>query len=387
MEPSSERSLPEKIFKMAGLDLGELPVASKENAGAKCENEEDLEEDLGPEWRELMKHPFFAKEVPPLDEMTPEWEALVALKYDQNEPVDLAMTYKQDGNMYFKVKKYRSAIDHYSEGIKQRCGDLNLNCVLYCNRAMCHWYLKNYRSCLKDCLFARKFKHDHMKAIIKGAQSWNALKIPRECVKWCDEGLKIDPKNETLLELRSQAEQLKKVVDKDRRKELAKQKKREKEENDLVEAIKERGVKFEEFGRISDTKLHHLDSRHPGGGRVFLDSDGVLNWPVMFVYPEFNDTDFIQAFNENSRFVDHMEAMFGPDACPPPWDLKRQYTPQTVEIYFEDRTEKKCYQVDQTLTLKCVLQNEKLAVASGTPSFYILRKDSNFAKDFLQKYS
>jgi hypothetical protein len=47
-------------------------------------------------------------------------------------------------------------------------------------------------------------------------------------------------------------------------------------------------------------KLHKLDPMHPGGGRVILDDNGILNWPVMFVYPEFNDTDFIQAFNENS---------------------------------------------------------------------------------------
>jgi hypothetical protein len=33
-----------------------------------------------------MTHPFFAKEVPPPDKMTAEWEALIALKYDEDEP-------------------------------------------------------------------------------------------------------------------------------------------------------------------------------------------------------------------------------------------------------------------------------------------------------------
>lgn len=38
-----------------------------------------------------------------------------------------------------------------------------------------------------------------------------------------------------------------------------------------------------------------------GQGKVTLDNDGVLHWPVLFVYPEHSQTDFIQAFNENDR--------------------------------------------------------------------------------------
>ena len=35
--------------------------------------------------------------------------------------------------------------------------------------------------------------------------------------------------------------------------------------------------------------------------KVHLDTDGVLHWPVLFVYPEFNQTDLISSFNENDR--------------------------------------------------------------------------------------
>ena len=37
---------------------------------------------------------------------------------------------------------------------------ISLLCTLF--------FLENYRSCLRDCVFARKFKPDHMKAIIRG---------------------------------------------------------------------------------------------------------------------------------------------------------------------------------------------------------------------------
>ena len=40
-----------------------------------------------------------------------------------------------------------------------------------------------------------------------------------------------------------------------------------------------------------------------GSSRVILDDNGVLHWPVLFVYPEHGQTDFIEAFNENQRLV------------------------------------------------------------------------------------
>lgn len=33
---------------------------------------------------------------------------------------------------------------------------------------------------------------------------------------------------------------------------------------------------------------------------VCIAEDGSLQWPVIFLYPEHGQTDFIEAFNENS---------------------------------------------------------------------------------------
>ena len=49
--------------------------------------------------------------------------------------------HKDEGNDFFKKKKYRKAIDEYTEGIKQDSSDLMMNAVLYCNRATAHFYL------------------------------------------------------------------------------------------------------------------------------------------------------------------------------------------------------------------------------------------------------
>ena len=56
-------------------------------------------------------------------------------------PTDNAESYTDDGNHNFKHKKYRWAIDAYTEGIKQKCTDRLLNAQLYSNRAASHFFI------------------------------------------------------------------------------------------------------------------------------------------------------------------------------------------------------------------------------------------------------
>lgn len=73
-----------------------------------------------------------------------------------------------------------------------------------------------------------------------------------------------------------------------------------------------------------------LEEPHPSGKRVHLDKDGALVWPVLFLYPEFGQTDLVEAFVENQLFEEHVDAMLGSER--PPWDVKNQYTPSNVEV-------------------------------------------------------
>lgn len=68
----------------------------------------------------------------------------MSLNTNFNVP-ELATTYKEEGNFNFKCKKYRYAILSFTEGIKQKCSDDNLNAQLYNNRAAANYFLKNYR--------------------------------------------------------------------------------------------------------------------------------------------------------------------------------------------------------------------------------------------------
>lgn len=54
-----------------------------------------------------------------------------------------ADSYRDDGNDQFKRKKYKIAIDNYTEGIKSRSPDAELNAILYTNRAAAQFHLGN----------------------------------------------------------------------------------------------------------------------------------------------------------------------------------------------------------------------------------------------------
>lgn len=58
--------------------------------------------------------------------------------------VELAKTYKDDGNFYFKCKKYRDAISHYTTGIKQNCSN-ELKAQLFNNRSAANYFLQNFK--------------------------------------------------------------------------------------------------------------------------------------------------------------------------------------------------------------------------------------------------
>ena len=57
----------------------------------------------------------------------------------------------------------------------------------------------------------------------------------------------------------------------------------------------------------------------------------------MFIYPEVAESDFIQCFIENQRFIEHFQAMFAEKA---PWDEDFKYKPKELNIYLANEKNK-----------------------------------------------
>ncbi|NXC45808.1 TTC4 protein, partial [Penelope pileata] len=293
-----------------------------------------------------------------------------------------------EGNAYFREKDYGRAVLSYSEGLRKSCEDAELSAVLHTNRAAANFHLGNYRSALNDAIQAKKLKPTHLKAIIRGALCHMELKNFSEAIAWCEEGLQIDSQEKKLVETRAKADKLKRIEERDARKAKAMARKEQRQKETLLAAIKERNIKLvlepsNEEEEISDSlaeiTLNGFHSDSATGAKVHLDADGSLSWPVLFLYPEHEQTDFIEAFHENSRFIDHLMVMF---AELPPWDLERKYLPSNLQLYFEDAEREELYELNPEHTLLQVLQHQRYFVKAGTPTVLVFVKRSPFAKKY-----
>ncbi|CAF3817950.1 unnamed protein product [Rotaria sp. Silwood1] len=317
-------------------------------------------------WKDLERHPFFLKEMPDDGaELHPAMEALQALKWDDDDDtpldkankykeegnkyyeykkyrnaiiaytegikqrcsdptinailfcnratanfyLDKANKYKEEGNKYYEYKKYRNAIIAYTEGIKQRCSDPTINAILFCNRATANFYLGNYRSALRDCVLSRKCKSDHLKAFIKGAEACMKLEKYKDVQIWCSTGLT-------------------KEKERNERKQQGRERKQKSEHTKVLNAIRQRNIHLEEDPTIDIFNI----STNPAGSCVQLnESDQTLTFPVVFLYPEYAQTDYIKEFHENTKLIDQLSVMFESRA---PWDEEGKYTLNQIGVSF-----------------------------------------------------
>ncbi|TRY64096.1 hypothetical protein TCAL_12599 [Tigriopus californicus] len=342
--------------------------------------------------KEMEEHPFFSTAIQEGKELPPLLKGIQELKYsaDENTPEELAKNYKEDGNFNFKCKKYRFAIASYTEGLKCKCSDDLLNAQLLTNRAASQFRLKNFRSSLLDCRMALAKKSDHLKALLKGAECALELKRFDECVQICDKGILAHPEEAKLVNFRQIAIVKQKEIERNQRREAALQKKAKVEEAKLLAAIKARGINVVSQKGQSDLALDSLEPTHPAALRKrvhfsALDASSLV-WPVLFLYPEHGETDFVEEFEENQCFADHLDVMFGKESPKAPWDVEEKYVPEQMNLFFEDILNQKLVSINRQSTLKTVLSDARYRLVGGTPGIIVTVKGSKFETDFLGKY-
>lgn len=346
---------------------------------------------------EINSHPLFMKDAPTQEQIdaSPALQALQDLKYETEDPHQYAISLKEDGNYHFKKKLYKKAIIAYTEALKCKHDDMALKAVIFSNRAASNFYIGNNRSALIDASCALKAKPDHMKAIIRGATCCFDMDKYDDCIEWCDKGLQLDQTEKTLLEMRRKSNYQKKQHERDERKRALIEKKQIDMLAEKMEAIKIRAIRMITQGRTFDTSCSTyegalpMEGEAPHIGKVYLDQDKVLHWPAYFVYPEFNQSDFIEDFKENTKFIEHMNVMFSPEHLPE-WDRSEHYQIQNLQLYFKytNRDEEDTLVcINNTHTLKTILSDPRTVVIDGCPSFIVVSKASIFFKEFTEKHT
>ena len=156
-------------------------------------------------------------------------------------------------------------------------------------------------------------------------------------------------------------------------------------------------------------------------------ADGRLRFRMVLMYPESEQTDLIEEMCEDDTLGDHLDAMFGPEAPPLPWDTDGAYTRDKLDVYYhthlvpaftprqlrlwlaEGTPASSMYEadpapegdagsrggkdaraggpklvlVDQGVPMGEVLSGAGHTIAGGTVVFFVLSRNSPFAAQFL----
>ncbi|CDQ60867.1 unnamed protein product [Oncorhynchus mykiss] len=315
----------------------------------------------------------------------PELAAIQSIIHNDYRPLEeQPESLKDEGNDYFKEKNYKKAIVSYTAGLKKNCSDYNVNAILHTNRAAAHFHLGNMRSALNDAVAAKKFKPDHLKALIRGAACCTELKKYTHALQWCEEGLKLQPTDKKLLELRATADRQTRhdrgydpvllmtfiftlLLSPHSERIIGGQSSLERGIQLLMthQRPKRRSDSEDDGGSyraMAGLDLDGLCSTEATGVKVFLDEQGIMHWPVLFLYPEYQQTDLISAFSESSSFLDHLTLINSH-----PGTLTGNTLPKTFSCSLKTMR-KSLHQVNPEKPLITILQHKRYRMCKGRNS-------------------
>ncbi|CAO1614140.1 unnamed protein product [Parajaminaea phylloscopi] len=298
--------------------------------------------------------PLFMKDLPAAGEdgdgaegSNATMDALRSLAFS-GTPNEQAANFKNHGNDYFRGKRYREAIGFYDKAIDaEPDNEDNLLLSLYLNRAACHLELHNYRSTLRDTSKALGLDPKSSKAFYRAAKALLSLGKLVEAIDCCDHALANDQSNKEVESLKTtiirKAEQL------ERTEREGKERERRKRELDtaLKKAFLARGLWISVSPRppaesvdphFSQDRLPAASSSaYPLSSTDWVPPDVIrtpIVFPVMLLYPQYAQSDFIQDFHEDTAVGDHLDAMFPPESRGSlPWDQKGEYISPNLNVY------------------------------------------------------
>ncbi|CAN8244764.1 unnamed protein product [Cochlearia groenlandica] len=114
---------------------------------------------------------------------------------------------KEQGNEYFKKKKFNEAIDCYSRSIA-----LSPNAVAYANRAMAYLKIKRYREAEVDCTEALNMDDRYIKAYSRRATARKELDMLKDAKEDAEFALRLEPQSQ---ELKKQYADIKSLLEKE----------------------------------------------------------------------------------------------------------------------------------------------------------------------------
>ncbi len=326
----------------------------------------------------LNQIPLFARKRPPKEKQGVAWQMIEALE-DLTQPEEKADELKRTGNECFKAgrSRWKDAVEYYTQALECESENAELDSSILANRALVQLRLENFGRAIEDSKEAVKLWPDNVKAYCRAGQASAKLDKHRQALRWYQHALdRADAKSKAYVE-----KLVKTTIKAEARDEArALEAKKAAEAKREADALLAKAIELRKVRISSDT----LSGEH----RPSLDEKGNVHWPVVFLYPEFLQSDVVQDVHELTALTDHLAEMFPPKGSAPPWDRKGVYTLGNLEVFVEIEADKPHTVVrlpPGTLLAKAL--TVKKCVVKGVPTFFVVSKVSPYAKRFAETHN
>ena len=327
--------------------------------------------------QELSQIPLFMTELPENAENNIQLQALQELLYE-GTPEEIAENFREQGNERYKeagkeTKKrsalFKDAVMFYSKGLEQSGITVELTTTLLLNRAAANMALQNYGLVKKDCLAVLEKEAENVKARMRLAKAHLLLGQLDEAEE-CLEGMPdLEGSSSTLNEIN----ELKSRIAED------KSRLTPRVISPVDIALDSRGlIKLLGAEKHILSELPSMTDIPP----VIILPDKTLVFPVILLYPQYGESDFIRDWEEDVSIREQLQCVFESRA---PWDTQSLYTNVNEMSVFMRSIDGGMISVNIDSTLKSLLGTVIKHYDHGILGFCVV--PTSYSKTFTSKFS
>lgn len=301
------------------------------------------EEEIKKELEELESHPMFMTKIPENAEDNKYLQALQAIKYEgtpENVATEFLEKSKESLQKYKSSNKFLdlkesmyyicNAIDHV---VDDSTVPNQVKYDLYFHRAGIQVMVKNKGHAIDD-----------LKSALFYMENDDAYMMLLECyisIEAYDKAMTLaEQRKKKLLELELLETKNKVKLYEAEEKKIAELKNElianlqkleafksmgNKEKLKLYDILTKRGIKLK-------PQIHNISQTYEA--KIYIDDEDKLHFPILIIYEEFNMTDYIQDFQENSFITDILDILLG-ESDSLPWDKEHKYSKNTCLCFYE----------------------------------------------------
>ncbi|KAG9090770.1 hypothetical protein FRC06_000888 [Ceratobasidium sp. 370] len=381
--------------------------------------------------------PLFMRELPSdNDTFESDNNTLAALQslIHEGSPEEVASNFKDQGNEYFKGRRFREAMGFYTQGIDALTTqstegqgstikrtpvqekDRPLYNALLLNRAAANLELgsvssknrrrklltnrrriENFGRVLRDAHLVLEHDPRSSKALFRAARALIKLGRFEEAADACDRCLAFDPENKDVKAMKDLAV---KGIEEQTRKAIEKAQAAERDK--AIKAALDTALKYHSIAiprtpgdEIDPESLPHLDPPLPTDPAT-----AELICRVALVYPQHGQTDLIIRFSTHDTLGAHLDSILPDPSSPdgqlefPPWDTKREYSSRAVNVYVRTR-QGRVLKLGRNKTLAEICANVRktgkergiedgLVVGQGVIAFVVVPRGSDAEERYIR---